>query len=139
MSNLASSRPRESASCICLLRATLSAKSRWLLLRSSSPRSLHPCHARLHAGWARMFVGADRTRVYICAQCMCKNTCVRTTSAMHMRAQGDARTCDYARLTRGCAAVPLSRATCAQFKKLLQEATMESTENTRPLFAKYTV
>ena len=27
----------------------------------------------------------------------------------------------------------------AQFKKLLQEATMESTENTRPLFAKYTV
>ena len=26
-----------------------------------------------------------------------------------------------------------------QFKKLLQEATMESTENTRPLFAKYTV
>ena len=95
-----------------------------------------------------MFVGADRTRVYICAQCMCKNTCVRTTSAMHMRAQGDGRTCDYARLTRGwdyarltrgCAAVPLSRATCAQFKKLLQEATMESTENTRPLFAKYTV
>jgi len=27
----------------------------------------------------------------------------------------------------------------SQFKKLLQEATMESTENTRPLFAKYTV
>lgn len=39
-------------------------------------------------------------------------------------------------LTRACASRLLSR---VQFKKLLQEATMESTENTRPLFAKYTV
>ena len=37
------------------------------------------------------------------------------------------------------ARVPDTVRICVQFKKLLQEATMESTENTRPLFAKYTV
>jgi hypothetical protein len=38
-----------------------------------------------------------------------------------------------------CARAPDTVRVRVQFKKLLQEATMESTENTRPLFAKYTV